>query len=366
MTPDQIGLAAKVDFLGRAQSYTHRPDRVIRRETHMSWVFIAGDLVYKLKKPVRFSYLDFSTPERRETACRAELAVNQRLAPHVYLAVVPLTAEDRGMRIGGQGTIIDWLVMMRRLDGDTMLDRAFLGRAVDVSQIDRLADRLADFYVHARPALVTPPVHFGIWQKELADNRGILFSSRFQLNYAELNLIDRAQRRFMMECWPMLAERVRQRRIVDGHGDLRPEHISLGEPMAIIDRLEFDPRLRICDPFDEIAALGVECDVLGLAAVGERLRSRVAWRLRDEISAELHAFYRCYRATLRARLAIAHLLDPDGRMPDEWPVRAQRYLTLAAKEAEALERRAAERHRRPRRRRAPAAVCNWVSAGRRA
>jgi aminoglycoside phosphotransferase family enzyme len=311
----------------------------------MSWVFIAGDLVYKLKKPVRFPYLDFSTCDRREAACRAELAINQRLAPHVYLRVVPLTAGREGMAIGGQGTIVDWLVVMRRLAEDSMLDRAAPGTDIDARKIDQLADRLADFYLHARPALLNPAVHLGMWRNGLATNRRVLSASRFRLDPGNLALIDRAQQRFLIECWPLLTARVRGRRIIDGHGDLRPEHVSLAEPVAIIDRIEFDPRLRLCDPFDELAAFAVDCDALGLGTVGERLRSRVAWRLRDQVNMELFAFYRCYRATLRARLAIAHLLDPDCRTPEEWPVRAQRYLALAAIDAQTIEVRAAARRR---------------------
>lgn len=88
----EVSLGAKVAFLSRRDTYSPRPDTVRRIETHMSWVFLVGDRVYKLKKPVRFEYLDYSTLDRREAACRAELSINRRLAPEVYLRVTPLTA----------------------------------------------------------------------------------------------------------------------------------------------------------------------------------------------------------------------------------------------------------------------------------
>src|SRR5208283_2544205 len=95
---------------------------VVRRETHMSEVFLADDRVYKLKKPVRFPYLDFSTLARREAACRAELKLNRRLAPNVYLGVVPLACSAQGLAIAGDGEVVDWLVVMTRLDESQMLD----------------------------------------------------------------------------------------------------------------------------------------------------------------------------------------------------------------------------------------------------
>ncbi|MGJ4949675.1 hypothetical protein [Bradyrhizobium sp. HKCCYLS20291] len=103
---DAAVLARKVGHLKRPQSYLSAPAAVVARETHMSWVFLAGDRVYKLKKPVRFPYLDFSTLERRETACRAEQALNRRLAPDVYLGLVPLTVAETGaIGCGGLGCL---------------------------------------------------------------------------------------------------------------------------------------------------------------------------------------------------------------------------------------------------------------------
>ena len=119
----RAALDAKVDFLSRPERLrSYAGATSLRRETHMSWVFLAGDRVYKLKKPVRFPYLDFSTLERREAACRAELRLNRRLAPDIYLDVVPLTETGGRLSIGGDGTPVDWLVMMKRLDERFMLD----------------------------------------------------------------------------------------------------------------------------------------------------------------------------------------------------------------------------------------------------
>ena len=110
-----LAFQAKVAFLGRlARAATS--DQTPVHETHMSWVFMIGDRAFKLKKPVRLPYLDLTTLQRREAACRAELRLNRRLAPDVYLDVAPLRLEAGGLSIGGEGRIVDWLVQMRRLD----------------------------------------------------------------------------------------------------------------------------------------------------------------------------------------------------------------------------------------------------------
>jgi len=331
-------LADKVEYLSGPRAYAPQAREVTLRETHMSWVFLAGDRAYKLKKPVRLSYLDFSTLARRETACRAELRLNRRLAPDVYLAVVPLTLSDTGLSIAGDGCVVEWLVVMRRLDDRAMLDRAILERRVETWQIDRLVATLVQFYRRAEPAFMSPLAHVIAWQRSLALNRSVLLDPQLGVPAGLIRRIDRAQRQFLVRRRSLLFDRVRSRRIVDGHGDLRPEHIALGATTRIIDCLEFNVSLRIVDPFDEVAYLSLECERLGNRWVGRYIRRRIAAALRDGTSDELLAFYRCYRATLRARLAIVHLLEPSPRTPQKWPALARDYLRLALADARRLER----------------------------
>jgi aminoglycoside phosphotransferase family enzyme len=331
-------LADKVEFLMRGDAYRPPVPVVVLRETHMSEVFLAGERVYKLKKPVRFPYLDFSTLARRETACRAELKLNRRLAPDIYLDVVALVRSGQGLAIGGDGEVVDWLVVMKRLDETQMLDRVIIEGRLHRWQLDRLASVLVQFYRRASPVFISPAVHVAEWWRSLAYNRRVLLDPRFHIPCGSVRYIDAMQRRFLTERAELLAERVRTRHIVDGHGDLRPEHICLGDPVRLIDCLEFNARLRMVDPLDEIAFLCVECERLGAAWAGEYLRRRIMHALHDGDSEELFIFYRCHRATLRARLAVAHLLEPDPRTPEKWLPLALIYLRLAAADAVRLER----------------------------
>jgi aminoglycoside phosphotransferase family enzyme len=342
-------LSEKVAFLRDPQAYGGVPGEAVALQTHMSWVFLSGDKAVKLKKPVRFSYLDFSTLERREDACRAELALNRRLAPAVYLDVVPLCSGIGGLSFGGKGEIVDWVVVMRRLDQRWMLDQAIDTKDVHGQMIDRAAQSLVRFYRTADRVAVSPASHIREWERNVAENRKVLLHHGFGLPAGPIWRIDRIQRRFLAERRGLLAARVRGKRIVDGHGDLRPEHIWLGDPPQIIDRLEFNRRLRMVDPFDEIAFLCIECERLGAAWVGARIRRGLAEALHEAIPDELFSFYRCYRATLRARLTIAHLLEPNPRTPEKWPRVARDYLRIAEREAAWLEQCFRKRGDRPRR-----------------
>jgi aminoglycoside phosphotransferase family enzyme len=330
-------LDAKVKFLSRPDAYRPVSDAVVCRETHMSWVFLVGDRVYKLKKPVRFPYLDFSSLARREAACRAELRLNRTLAPDIYLDVLPLIDTGAGLSIGGTGTPVDWLVVMRRLDEQRMLDCLIANQGVDILKLDRLVAALARFYRSATPVLLSPAVHLVDWKRSLAYNRRVLLDRRFGILAGLVQRIDHAQRRFLDERSGLITARFRHRRIVSGHGDLRPEHIWLGDEVRIIDCLEFNPRLRVVDPFDEVAYLSLECERLDAAWVGAFIERRMKRMLRDGPTEELFTFYRCHRATLRARLAIAHLLEEHPRTPEKWPRLAATYLKLAEKSARKLE-----------------------------
>lgn len=330
-------LEDKVRFLSDPASYRPRPHDVLTHETHMSWVFLAGERAYKLKKPVHYPYLDFSTLARREAACRAELRLNRRLARDVYLGVVPLTAAP-ALAIDGTGQTVDWLIVMRRLDPQSALEQMIKDDTATPAHIDALAIRLIRFYRRTAVARFSATQFLHRWQRNLADNHRVLLDPSFSVPRGTVRFVDRAQRRFLREKSEILLGRWRKHRILDGHGDLRPEHIWFGSPARIIDCLEFDPQLRAVDPFDEIAFLDVECTRLGAPWIGKHLHRRLTSGTGDAVPDALYTFYRCYRATLRARLSIAHLLTPNPRTPEKWPRLMKVYLEQALRDAVTLER----------------------------
>jgi aminoglycoside phosphotransferase family enzyme len=334
--PDQAALREKVAFLSSPSAYPDDPSRVEARETHMSWVFLGDRAVYKLKKPVVLPPVDLASLGAREANCREEVRLNRRLAPQIYLGVVALmrTAEGR-LQLGGGGVVVDWLVKMRRLPEERMLDRLLLTDGVDPADLEALATTLAAFYRAAERPAIEPSAYVERYLREQSRNREVLQARAFRLPGIDLEGTLGALDRALAASRGLLMERARRGHVVDAHGDLRPEHICLARPVVIFDCLEFSAELRSLDPFDELAFLGMECACLGYPNVGRDLLERVTALIGGRPSGALMAVYRAFRAVLRARLAVAHLLDPVPREPAKWEPLACRYLQLAAEALDA-------------------------------
>lgn len=326
----EVSLGDKIAFLLTPGAYRPAPAEVDAEETHMSWVFLAGDRVFKLKKPVCYPFLDFSTLERREWHCREEVRLNRRLAPEIYLGIVPLTVDDAGqLALAGTGHVVDWLVEMRRLPRERMLDAAIRGDRVTRAEVDAIGRLLAEFHTAQPPAAVEPDTYVTQFAREQMDNRAVLCDPALGLAPGEaasaLNAVDA-----VIEGDPdLLRARVEEGRVVDGHGDLRPEHVCLCTPPVVIDCLEFNHVLRLVDPIDELISLGLDCERLGADWIGPALLASAAPRFTAGVTPALLRFYRAYRACVRARLALVHLREPDVRRREEWLPRTRRYLALA-------------------------------------
>lgn len=326
----EISSDQKVSFLSSPAAYPGSVREVEVKETNMSWVFLAGMRAYKLKKPVKHPFLDFSTLSAREADCREENRLNRRLASDEYLGVIPLTLEADGrLALSGKGEAVDWLVMMRRLPAGWMLDNAIAKGTVTRGQICGVADVLANFYQGLVPADVSPEDYIGQFGREQEKNCSLLTDERFGLPETPLSTVLSQVDAVLTDEPDLLMTRARDGHVIDGHGDLRPEHVCLSEPPVFIDCLEFNRAFRLIDPFDELSYLGLESNRMGAPWIGGILISRCAERLGDRPSGRLLAFYTAYRACLRARLSLAHLLVPNVREPEKWVPLAGTYLAIA-------------------------------------
>jgi len=337
MTQRHPDLARKVRFLERPESYPERPARVETKESHMSWVFLTEHHAYKLKKPVRYSYLDFSTLDARQQACEAEVQLNRRFAPDAYLGTVALTLERSGeLQLAGPGEVCDWLVKMIRLPAEATLERQIADRRVDESGLRHVIVLLARFYRRAAPVEITPDGYLERFRRDLHENLAALAEPDFALDRALPRAVADAQARFLDHRARLLRERVEAGRIIEAHGDLRPEHIYPGDPPVIMDCLEFNRDLRLLDPVDELAYLALECRRLGAPALGALVFSTYREITGDRPPEPLIDFYAGFRAMLRAKLAIWHLRDEPVDAPDKWRQRCVHYLELAAEHARAF------------------------------
>jgi aminoglycoside phosphotransferase family enzyme len=331
-----VSTTEKVRFLASPAAHGGVPPDVI--ETHMSWLFVTGDRVLKLKKPVRTPFLDFSTLASRAFNCAEEVRLNRRLAPGVYVGVTPLVTvpPDGHLAVGAApgAEPVDWLVEMHRLPRERMLDTAIRGDSVSPVDIERLAQRLTDFFRTARRVRLSAEAYQRRFDTLQAANRAVLLQPAFA-GVAAGAVLDAADA-YRARHAEALGERAAGGHLREGHGDLRPEHIVLDGTPVVIDCLEFNAELREVDPFDELAFLGLECRMLGAAWIEPRLIAQVARALGDPPSPAVQALYTAHRALLRARLSAAHLLDPHPRTPERWLPQAARYLAEARSALAAL------------------------------
>lgn len=328
-----VCLTKKVAFLRRSGSYPLRTRAVVAIETHFSWVFLAGGRAYKLKKPVHRRPMDYRSIASRKRSCQREVALNRRLAPDVYLDVVPLSQTAAGaLKLGPGGTVVDWLVVMRRLPAERMLDRALTRGRVRPSHVQAVIGRLAGFYAAAAPVRMTGVRYLARLRRRTLENRRELLEPSLELDRALVARICAAQLRYLRASSDEI--RSRAARIVDGHGDLRPEHVYLGPPVAIIDCLEFARDLRVLDPLEEIAFLALECARLGTPLVARSLIDGFR-KVSGDAPDALVDFYLSQRATNRAKIAAWHLHDPQIHDRSRWIERAHSYLYGALHHAEA-------------------------------
>lgn len=305
------------------------------RETHISWVFLAGGSVYKVKKPASLGFLDFSTLERRRAACEEEVRLNLRLAPDVYRGVVPVTVDDAGRHhIGGSGRVVDFAVHMRRLADADRADVRLARGELAVVDVDRIAERIARFHAEQRcdaetSRFGTPEAIARNVRENFAQTRGALESL---LERREARELEHWQHELLERDEDRLRARIRAGRVRDGHGDLRLEHVYLeGERVVVIDCIEFNERFRYADVCADLAFLSMDLAWRGRVDLSERVLATYAQRTSDYDLYPLIDFYESYRAYVRGKVSL--LLAQDDAAPPGVRERARsearRYFRLA-------------------------------------
>jgi uncharacterized protein len=323
-------LDEKVAFLSSPGAYPDGPGRVDRIETHFAWVFLSRRFVYKLKKPIRFVNIDFSSVGARRANCELEITLNRRLAEAVYINVVPLALARSGLALEGDGMPVDWLVKMHRLPAEQMLDAAAVSGTVTEAQLSAVIGKLVQYYRRSARA----PWDAVEYCRQLTQR-----TKRYaaQLQAAELGLDPGRIRRLATsllanvdEASAQLGSRAAGGRVVDAHGDLRPEHVFLAENPQIIDCLEFSSELRLLDTAEEISFLALECERLGHAGLATRIQALYVAAAEDPAGAELFGFYRAGRALVRALLSAWHIPGASSAAEvQRWRGRAEWYLAAA-------------------------------------
>lgn len=334
MSGEPAALPPLIQAMMRPGFFPHPARPVELRQTHISYVILAGDFVYKLKKPVRFSFLDYSTLERREHFCREEIRLNRRLAPAIYLDVLPIVQHGDAFEFsaGEEKDIIEYAVKMRRLPEEYFLDQMIREGKVRTEHLDRIADKLARFYATAatdRASLYGSAEFIGrnVGQN-LTELEPFLGETLASEEYNELRDFNAA---FLSKNAALLHNRVGGGRVREGHGDLRAEHICLETEPVIFDCIEFNEAFRYCDAASEIAFLSMDLDYLGVPLLADHLAASFQNSTRDPELARLLPFYKTYRACVRGKVETLKSREfevPEGER-NEAKARARRYFHLA-------------------------------------
>lgn len=289
--------------------YPERPSSVEFRQTHISCVFLAGQSVYKIKKPVRFSFVDYSTLELRYQFCHDEVRLNRRLTPRVYLGVFPIVRSPRGFALGPEPVeqfdpaAAEYAVKMRRLPDERSLERLVRAKQVKGAEMRAIAQVLAKFHAEAAR---DQSMRYGS-PEAVAEvvNRNLEECRRFvgdTIRETEFERIARFNRGFVEANRELLQRRASNGMIREGHGDLRSEHICITSEIDIIDCVEFSERLRYADIASDLAFLLMDLDRLGAPALGHQLLTAYMEQIADPELFKLLNFYKCFRAAVRAKV----------------------------------------------------------------
>jgi hypothetical protein len=349
---------ALLPFLLNPNSYPHRPRAVRLVQTHASFVIIAPPFVYKVKKPVNFGFLNFSTLEKRRHFCEREVALNRRLSPSIYLGVVPISTRHGRFVFGEGDRVVEYAVQMRKLSDRHFLDQLVERDEVVPGDLNRLAIVLKHFYEAQHPTedieawgridrlristdenfrqtkeFVGPAAVFSLTP---ASGAGVKVrsdaGSSATISRPSFNTIRFYTNQYYARRKRLFASRIKDRRIRDCHGDLHLEHIHVTpRALHIYDCIEFNDRFRYVDVASDAAFLAMDLDYEGRSDLARYFATQMASALNDDGMPRLMDFYKCYRAFVRGKVeslhSVAHAAPEEERQASA--ERARRYFRLA-------------------------------------
>ncbi|MBI2850758.1 MAG: gluconokinase [Chloroflexi bacterium] len=281
-------------------------------QTGISLVFLTGDYVYKVKKPVNVGYLDYSTLEKRRFYCQREVELNRRLCPSAYLGVVPITGSNGRIEIAGSGEVIEYAVKMRYLPQERTLKVLLAGKRATADMLTRVAQKMADFH---KKADTSPAISSYGSADMITANAEENFSEAAKyigktISQESYRKIKRYTHAFIETNAALLRKRVAEGRIRDCHGDLHAAHICFTDSICIYDCIEFNDRFRYCDVASEIAFLAMDLDNYGRLDLSKSFIDDYVSFSGDEELLKLLDFYKCYRAYVRGKVDSFDSDDP--------------------------------------------------------
>ena len=328
-----------VEALLKPEAYPQDPGKIELIQTHISFVFITKNFVYKVKKAVNFGFLDFSTLEKRRFFCEKELELNRRLCPDIYLQVDPIN-KSKSIKINGSGEIIEYALKMKRLPQEKIMTLLLKENKVDKKTIDQIAAIVADFHLKAQTNAEIS--QFGSlkivktnWDENFVQTQKYINQTIPQTTF---QFIQNKVNKFMDKNKQLFETRIAQSRIRDCHGDLHSGNIFITDKICIFDAIEFNDRFRYSDVAADVAFLAMDLDFQQRADLSNYFIERYLAYSKDQQLNQMLAFYKCYRAYVRGKVISFKLDDPNITNQEKQAAtkEAQAYFKLAAKYAKNL------------------------------
>ncbi len=308
-----LGLERLIEAMSDPNFFPHKPHNVIVIQTHISVVFIAGNLVYKVKKPLNFGFLDFTTFQKRRHYCEQEVLLNSRFSSGIYLGVVGIFDGFKGINLLGKGTLIDTAVLMRRIPAENILINRLSTQKIGMNLLDRIAKKIAQFHSQALngPGIATYGSIETIRQN-LIENFDQ--TKKFVGRTISERVYDGLKKKsfdYLSSHEALFQSRSANGHIRDCHGDLHLEHVVVNDDIMLIDCIEFNERFRYGDTAADLAFLLMDFDYRGFPAFGDRVSSTYAEISGDPDFEKCVRFYKSYRAFVRGKVTSFVIDEPE-------------------------------------------------------
>ncbi len=325
-----------ISFLESPAVYPHGALEIQSIQTHISWVFIASPFVFKVKKPVNFGFLDFSSLEKRRHFCQREVELNRRLCPKVYLGVVPIYRTGSDFSFKADGEVAEYSVKMKQLPRGCFLSELLAKGLVGQKEINRVISCLHRFYESETPSQEIE--EWGTPEKlKISTDENFVQVESFAgktISPAAFETIRHFTNTFYAAHGNLFRERILRHRIRDCHEDLHLDHIHITpEATTIFDCIEFNDRFRFIDIANDLAFLAMDFDFEGRSDLANLLLQTAARDFRDPEMLNVSDFYKCYRAFVRGKVESIQAIEPETANPDPHLKQAARYFRLALRYA---------------------------------
>ena len=319
-------------------AYSHKVSEISRIDTHISWLFLTGNFVYKIKRPVKFTFLDFSTLEKRKFFCEEEIRLNRRLSPDIYLDVVPVCEQDGLLNLKNQGNIVDYAVKLKQLPSEKKMDLLLKNKKVTKKHIEELAQIISTF--HNKVDTITDKKYgnCSIVKSQIDDLSTVKAKIEEELSLgSKIDSILGKCDSFIDKNKALFEKRQLACKIKDCNGDLHSANIFLADKIYVFDCIEFNKDFRYIDTASEIAFMCMDLDYFKQEKLSNAFAESYVSLANDSDLLKLLDLYKSYRANVRAKVASLELLHPISEEQKKSALeRIGKYLELAEEYAKNL------------------------------